>query len=87
MATSSPPNMSEVPVHLIVTQPFGDFAMGARIDDPILVENVLANHPSSVVKVSDGEPGTLEIAQPEPEAPAAKKAPASSAPDKPESEA
>lgn len=38
--------------HLIVTEPFGDFTKGARIEDPALVEKFEASHPASVVAVT-----------------------------------
>lgn len=53
---------------LVVTRPFGDYAVGQRITDPETVADVLAEHHASVVKVA---------AQPQP-APA-KKAKAPSA--------
>ena len=41
---------------LVVTQPFGDLAIGDEITAPDAVEAVLANNPGSVVRRADVAP-------------------------------
>lgn len=39
-------------IHLVVSQPFGDYAKGDRITDPAAVQKLLLEHPHRVVKIN-----------------------------------
>ncbi len=53
---------------LVVTQAFGDYAKGARIEDPKLVESFLATHRHHVVPVLVPDPPAQLAKGAEPEA-------------------
>lgn len=43
-------------IHLIVSQPFADYARGDRITDPALVQKLLLDNAHRVVKINADDP-------------------------------